>query len=156
MIKLTRIDDRLLHGQVAFTWTPALGADCLLIANDKVAKDEFLKTTMGLAKPANTKLLIKPVTEAAAILNDPRSANLKLLVLINSVKDAHVLANLVPEIISINFGGIRMREGARLISKAIAVTGEDIALIRELLDKGIELEVRQVPTESRQMVGELI
>ena len=38
MIKLTRIDDRLLHGQVALTWVPALGADCILIANDKVAK----------------------------------------------------------------------------------------------------------------------
>ena len=37
MIKLTRIDDRLVHGQVVFTWVPSLGVDCLLIANDKVA-----------------------------------------------------------------------------------------------------------------------
>ena len=55
MIKLTRIDDRLLHGQVAFTWTPALSADCIVIANDKVAKDEFLKMTLNLAKPASAR-----------------------------------------------------------------------------------------------------
>jgi PTS system mannose-specific IIB component/fructoselysine and glucoselysine-specific PTS system IIB component len=156
MIKLTRIDDRLVHGQVAFTWTPALGADCLLIANDKVAKDEFMKMTLGLAKPAGTKLLIKPVKEAAAYLNDEKSRNLKVLVLINSVKDAHTLAGEVPEIKSINFGGIRTKEGARLISKAVAINDSDVELISDMLCKGIELEIRQVPTDSKQMVAGLI
>ena len=41
MIKMTRVDHRLLHGQVAFTWIKAVGADCILIANDDVAKDEL-------------------------------------------------------------------------------------------------------------------
>jgi len=156
MIKLTRIDDRLVHGQVAFTWTPALGADCLLIANDKVAKDEFMKMTLGLAKPAGAKLLIKSVKDAAAYLNDEKNRNLKILVLINSVKDAHALVSDVPEIKSVNFGGIRTREGAKLISKAVAINDSDVELIRDMLSKGIELEIRQVPTDSKQMVEGLI
>jgi fructoselysine and glucoselysine-specific PTS system IIB component len=156
MIKLTRIDDRLLHGQVAFTWTPALGVDCLLIANDKVAKDEFMKMTISLAKPAGTKLLIKSIADAATFLNDEKSKNAKVLLLVNSVKDAYAMVNAVAEVKSVNFGGLRTKEGAKLISKAIAVNDDDIGLIRELLDKGIELEVRQVPTDSKQMVGDLI
>jgi PTS system mannose-specific IIB component/fructoselysine and glucoselysine-specific PTS system IIB component len=156
MIKLTRIDDRLVHGQVAFTWTPALGADCLLIANDKVAKDEFMKMTLGLAKPAGTKLLIKTVKDAAIFLNDEKSKNAKVLVLINNVKDAATLAAEVPEITTINFGGLRSKEGSKLISKAIAVNDEDIAVIREMLAKGFELEVRQVPTDNRQLIESLI
>lgn len=156
MIKLTRIDDRLVHGQVAFTWTPALGVNCLLIANDKVAKDEFLKMAMGLAKPAGTKLLIKSLSDAAAFLNDEKNSNLKILLIINSVKDAYALVNGVPEIKSVNFGGIRLKNGAKLISKAVAIDDEDITLVKELLDKGIELELRQVPTDTKQMVGSLI
>lgn len=156
MIKLTRIDDRLVHGQVAFTWTPALSADCLLIANDKVAKDEFMKMTLGLAKPAGTKLLIKSVNDAATFLNDEKSKNAKVLVLINSVKDAAALAAEVPEIITINFGGLRSKEGSKLISKAIAVNDNDITIIREMLAKGLELEVRQVPTDNKQLVASLI
>ena len=66
------------------------------------------------------------------------------------------MANEVPEIKSINFGGIRMINGTRLISKAVAVSDEDITLIKELLDKGIELELRQVPTEKKQLVESLI
>jgi fructoselysine and glucoselysine-specific PTS system IIB component len=156
MIKLTRIDDRLVHGQVAFTWTPALGVDCLLIANDKVAKDEFMKLTLGLAKPAGTKLLIKPINDAILFLNDDKSKNLKVLVIVNSVTDAAVLANDVAEIKSINFGGLRTKEGAKLISKAIAVNEQDISIIRELLNSGIELEIRQVPTDSKLLVENLI
>ncbi len=156
MIKLTRIDDRLLHGQVAFTWTPALGVDCILIANDKVAKDEFMKMTLGLAKPASTKLLIKSLEDSVTLLNDERSEHLKVLLLVNSVKDAYAMVKGIPEIKSVNFGGLRTKEGARLISKAIAVNDDDITLIRELLSKGIELEIRQVPTDSRQMVENLL
>jgi mannose/fructose/N-acetylgalactosamine-specific phosphotransferase system component IIB len=156
MIKLTRIDDRLVHGQVAFTWTPALGVDCLVIANDKVAKDEFMKMTLGLAKPAGTKLLIKSLKEAAAFLNDEQNKGLKVLLIINSVKDAAIMAAEVPEIKSINIGGIRLKDGAKLISKAVGVNDEDITLMHDLLNKGIELEIRQVPTDNKQMVKSLI
>ena len=145
-----------MHGQVAFTWTPALGADCILIANDKVAKDEFMKMTLGLAKPAGTKLLIRSLNDAALFLNDEKSKNLKVLLLVNSVKDAFAMVSGVAEIKSVNFGGLRTKEGAKLISKAIAVNDDDITIIREMLHKGIELEIRQVPTESRQMVEGLI
>jgi fructoselysine and glucoselysine-specific PTS system IIB component len=156
MIKLTRIDDRLVHGQVAFTWTPALSADCLIVANDKVAKDEFLKMTLNLAKPATAKLLIKSLADTVTFLNDARSKGLKILLIINSVKDAHTLANEVSEIQSVNFGGLRAKEGSKSISKAVAVSNDDITLIKEMLTKGIELEVRQVPTDKKVMIESLI
>jgi PTS system mannose-specific IIB component/fructoselysine and glucoselysine-specific PTS system IIB component len=156
MIKFTRIDDRLVHGQVAFTWVPSIGADCLIVANDKVAKDEFLKMTLNLAKPASAKLLIKSLADTVTFLNDPRSQPLKILLIVNSVKDASVLANELSEIQSVNFGGIRMKDGAKSISKAIAVNDDDIAVIKEMLGKGMELEVRQVPTDKKVLIETLI
>jgi fructoselysine/glucoselysine PTS system EIIB component len=156
MIKLIRIDDRLVHGQVSFTWTPSLGIDCLVVANDKVAKDDFQKMTLGLAKPAGVKLLIKSVADTVVFLNDEKTKSLKILVLINSVKDAHTLADGVADIHSINFGGLRAKEGAKVISKAIALTEGDIILIKELLQREIELEIRQVPSEEKQKVSALI
>lgn len=156
MIRLLRIDDRLVHGQVALTWTPAVGAECLVVANDKVAKDDFLRMTMNLAKPANVKLLTKSIADTVTFLSDERSRPMKILVLVNSVQDAAALSAALPEIRSINFGGIRMREGARPISKAIAVTDADVAVIRDLLAKGIGLEVRQVPTDEPRSIETLI
>ena len=68
MILLLRVDHRLLHGQVAFSWTQTLGADCILIANDAVAGDELRKTTMKLAKPQGVKLVIKDIKAAIEAL----------------------------------------------------------------------------------------
>src|SRR5580704_13808290 len=135
MIKLTRIDDRLVHGQVAFTWVPALGVDCLLVVNDRIAKDEFQKMALNLAKPVGTKLLIKTIGDAIAFLHDEKNGKLKILVLINSIRDAAALAAGVTEITSVNFGGIRSKEGSRLISKAIAITDDDIPVIQGMLNK---------------------
>ena len=63
-------DHRLLHGQVAFSWTTNLGADCILIANDGIMHDDLRKTTVKLSKPAGTKLVIKNIEDSiAAILS---------------------------------------------------------------------------------------
>ena len=156
MIKLTRIDDRLVHGQVAFTWVPSLGVDCLVVANDKVAKDDFLKMTMNLAKPPSARLLILTVENARIFLTDQKSRNLKVLLLVSSIHDASEMANNLPEIHSVNFGGIRMKEGAKLISKAIAISEEDITVINKMLEKGLELEIRQVPTDKKVMIKDLL
>jgi len=64
MIKMMRVDHRLLHGQVAFSWTSALSADCILIADDETASNELKKSAMKLAKPNGVKLVIKNVDEA--------------------------------------------------------------------------------------------
>src|ERR1700722_4899155 len=124
MLKLVRIDDRLVHGQVAFTWTPALSADCLVVANDRAAKDEFLRMTMGLAKPAGARLMILTVAAAVSYINDVQNKGQGLLVLVDSVKDAHALAEGVPEIRSINFGGIRVKPGAKPVTKAMTLSNE--------------------------------
>lgn len=156
MIKLIRIDDRLVHGQVAFTWVPSLGVDCLILANDKIVKDDFQKMTLGLAKPAGVKQLIKSIADTVVFLNDEKNAGLKILVLVNAVKDASTLADGVKDIRSINFGGLRAREGAKQISKAVALTEEDIVIIKELVRRDIELEIRQVPSDEKQKMSSMI
>lgn len=156
MLKLTRIDDRLVHGQVAFTWVPSLGVDCLIVANDKVAGDDFLKMTMNLAKPPSARLMILSLENAATFVNDPRSRNLKIMVIVSGVNDAFALARGIPEIQSINFGGIRIKDGARLISKAVALSAEEIEIANKMLENGLELEIRQVPTDKKIFVKDLI
>lgn len=63
MIKLCRVDHRLLHGQVAFSWSHALGADAILIASDEAASNEVRMKTMRLAKPVGIKLVIKSIDD---------------------------------------------------------------------------------------------
>lgn len=47
-ILLTRIDNRLIHGQVGVTWTMTLGANLILVADDEVAENELQKQLMAV------------------------------------------------------------------------------------------------------------
>ena len=73
MIKILRVDHRLLHGQVAFSWTGYLGANCILIASDTAVLDDLRKTTLKLAKPQSCKLIIKSVEESIEALNQGKA-----------------------------------------------------------------------------------
>lgn len=149
MLKLLRVDHRLLHGQVAFSWTQNIGADCILIANDDVPQNDIRKTTIKLAKPQGVKLVIKSIEDSIQALQSGVTDKYKLFIVVESVKDAKTLAEAYPEIQQINLGGIKVREGTRNISKAINVTPEEEELIKELVDKGIEVEIRQVPADKK-------
>lgn len=150
MIVLCRVDHRLLHGQVAFSWTNALGADAILIANDEVINDDMWKTTLRLAKPANVKLVIKNIYESIEAINSGVTDKYKLLVVVRTIEDAYTLASNCSQIKSINLGGTKKKEGYEQISNAIFVGENDKALISELQSKGIEVEIRQLASDSKQ------
>ena len=128
MIKICRIDHRLLHGQVAFVWCRSLNADAILIVSDAVAKDEMRMATMRLAKPAGVKLVVE------------------------NVQDAYDLVKACERIKSVNLGGSKIEENRRKLDTAFYVDDNDCRLLGELLDHGIELEIRQVPEEKKKIV----
>lgn len=105
MLKLVRVDHRLLHGQVAFKWVRNIGADCILIANDGVARDELRMTALRMAKPEGTKMVIKTIEEAAAALNSGVTDKYKLMVIVETIDDAYRLCGKVSAIKKINLGG---------------------------------------------------
>lgn len=149
MLKLLRVDHRMLHGQVAFSWTNNIDADCILIANDGVANDELRKTTMKLAKPQGIKLVIKNIADSITALNSGVTDKYKLFIVVESVEDAYKLTKNVSFIKSINLGGVKSKEGTKNISKAINLLPEEEEMLKELNEAGIEIEIRQLPTDTK-------
>ena len=46
MIVCLRVDERLIHGQVAMTWTKELKLNGLVVASDEAASNEIQKMTL--------------------------------------------------------------------------------------------------------------
>ncbi|MBD8932367.1 MAG: PTS mannose/fructose/sorbose transporter subunit IIB [Ruminococcus sp.] len=156
MIKLLRVDHRLLHGQVAMAWTQSLDSDCILIANDAVVNDNIRKTTMKLAKPNGVKLVMKNIEDSIAALNAGVTDKYKLFIVVESPKDAITLAEHCPQITHINLGGVKKLENGKQLSKTIWVTEEEEAGLKRLIEKGTEVEIRLVPDERKVNVDNLI
>ena len=156
MIVFSRLDHRLLHGQTAFAWMSAIDANCILVVGDKIADDELGKTALRLAKPMNVKLVIKGIKAAIEALNSEVTDSYKLFIIFEDVRALHACAKACADIKSINLGGTKSKEGSRQISKALHFDDEDLALLKELIDSGMELEIRQTPHEAKQYLKDLI
>ena len=156
MITLLRVDHRLLHGQVAFSWTQYVGADCILIANDSVPGDELRKTTIKLAKPPSVKLVIKNVNDSIEAIKSGVTDKYNLFIVVESVNDAWRIASAIDEIKSINLGGIKAKEGSKNISKAINLLPTEIEQLQQRVGKGGEVEIRQVPNDRKQLFTECV
>ncbi len=150
MIKLLRVDHRLLHGQVAFSWTGYLSANCILIANDDATKDDLRRTTLRLAKPANCKLIIKSIEESIQALNSGVADKYNLFIVVESVKDACELANRVDRIKTVNIGGLKAKEGTKPhpANHNINFTEIEIEMLKKLESRGTNVELRMVPNDS--------
>ena len=156
MITLLRVDHRLLHGQVAFSWTQYVGAECIFIANDNVPEDELRKTTIKLAKPPSVKLVIKNINDAIESIKSGVTDKYHLFIVVESVNDAWRIASAVQGIKSINLGGIKAKEGSKNISKAINLLPEEIEQLQQLVGKGVEVEIRQVPNDRKQLFAQCV
>lgn len=148
MIKLVRVDHRLIHGQVAFSWLKFLGADCILIASDELLKDELRMSGLRMAKPSTVKLVMKSMEDSIKALNSGVTDKYNLLVLCESVDDVYRLAKGSDRIKAINLGGTKSADNRKAISKAVHLSEQDIEKIKELVNEGIEVSVQMVPDDA--------
>lgn len=160
MISMVRIDDRLIHGQVAFVWTKHLGVNRIVVANDSIAKNDIQKMSLKMAAPDTVKCSILSVDAAADILNDPRSKELKILVVVNNPKDARILVNKVKDIPYINISNYgRLTNdlaSKRKITDTVYVTDEDVEEFNKIFKDGKKVEYQVVPTDSKKSMEELL
>lgn len=147
MIKLVRVDHRLLHGQVAFAWTKYLEADCILIASDDLMKDELRMAAMWMARPTGIKLVMKTIDDSVKALNSGVTDKYRLFILCENIEDVYRLCMQVPCIKKVNLGGMKNGADRKQVAKAIHVAENDIRLLKILDEKGIELEIRLVPND---------
>ena len=138
MIKLLRVDYRLVHGQVAISWSRHIGADCILVANDEVAKDEMRQSIEDSVKSIKSGVTDK----------------YKMFIVVNNIQDVERLAKEIPELNYVNLGVLPANENTKALSKAINVTSEDVKTLKKLLAKNIEIDIQQVPTEAITHVDE--
>lgn len=147
MIVMTRIDYRLLHGQVAFAWTNNLSANAILIANDAVAQDTFRKKTLQLAKPASAKLIFKSIEDSAKAIKSGVTDKYRVFIIVETINDAYRLAKLTPAIKLIDLGLANKTENSKNIAKSVYVTAADVRQLTDLENNGIKVVVKQAPND---------
>ncbi len=155
MIQQIRIDDRLLHGQVAYSWKAELAYQAVVIASDHVVEDKLRIQALKMAKPQGVKLAVRSIESAQKLLNDPRMEKVKVLVIVESPEDALSLYPLLEEKPLITLGGIQMKENREFFSPAVYLSPEAEQALDDLIELGAEIQVKQVPNEKTKYYQDL-
>ena len=141
-INHTRIDDRLIHGQIVTAWIADSKANTILVADDIVTKNAFQQTILKLAVPSGIKLIISTIDDAAKTINDPNSKG-EVLLIVRNPKCAYELLSKGVQIKSINVGNI---SNSKLL-QYIFVEPSDVEYLKKINQLGVQLDVRAIPND---------
>lgn len=162
MIKLFRIDERLIHGQIAIKWSRHTGVDSIVVANNRASENVMIQKSLKMAAPPGIKTVIKSLDAAVATLNDPRCEPLKVLVLVNSPEDALELVRRVKGIPFVNVGNYGRvapkkpgKERARFDNN-LYCDEDETAQFRELMACGLDCIYQTTPEEPAIPLQKLI
>ena len=138
VIGLARIDDRLIHGQVATRWTKETNVQRIIVVSDEVAADTVRKTLLTQVAPPGVTAHVVDVAKMIRVYNNPKYAGERVMLLFTNPTDVERIVEGGVKITSVNIGG------------------KDIEAFNKLNARGIELEARKVSTDQKLKMMDLI
>ncbi|WP_105588922.1 PTS mannose transporter subunit IIAB, partial [Cronobacter sakazakii] len=147
VIGLARIDDRLIHGQVATRWTKETNVSRIIVVSDEVAADNVRKTLLTQVAPPGVTAHVVDVAKMIRVYNNPKYAGERVMLLFTNPTDVERIVEGGVKITSVNIGGMAYRQGKTQVNNAVSVDEKDIEAFKKLNARGIELEVRKVSND---------
>lgn len=144
-ILLTRIDNRLIHGQVATQWNGTVGSNLILVANDEVAGNQMRQGLMDMAAPAGVQTRYFSLQKTIDVIHKA-SDKQKIFLICETPQDVLTLVEGGVPISKVNIGNMHMADGKRQVATTVAVDNDDVEAFKKLLDKGVELSIQRVPS----------
>ena len=144
----TRIDSRLIHGQVAGTWVPHIAPQTFIAASDNAAHDQLRKSLLLQVAPTSVKTNVLDIAKAGRVYNNPKYTGMKTMFVVESPVDVVRLLDEGVKINEVNVGGVTFKTGMVQLSDAVYASEEHLEAYRELIKRGVKLTVQQLPNHS--------
>ena len=155
-IVFARVDTRLLHGQVATTWTKAANPDRIIVCSDGVASDQLRKTMIIQAAPPGVHVHVVPIKKICEIAKDPRFGNTHAMLLFETPQDAlRAIEGGVP-VKKLNLGSMAHSVGKVVVTNALAMDQNDVDTLEKIKAKGVDFDIRKVPADKAESYDAII
>ena len=155
-VKLARIDDRLIHGQVILGWVPSVKPDRIVVANDRVAGSDWERKFYSSCVPPEVNVSFATVAEAARQISADLFQTEQLIVLLESAQDTLALIGGGVDLKEVNVGGLHYREGSVELLPFVFLVHEERNALRELVKRGVTLSAQDVPSNPAKIINSLV
>ena len=155
-LSLVRIDDRLIHGQVVLGWARVLKPDRIVVANERIAQNQWERKFYAASVPPHIKASFLTLDETVVDLLNNLYQDESVLILFESVKDIHTVVEKGVKLEEINVGGLHYRQGAQELLPYVFLTQEDRRLLRDLVKQGVTLLAQDIPGNSPTNLNSMV
>ena len=149
-ILLTRIDNRLVHGQVGVTWTSTIGANLLIVVDDEVAKDELQQKLMGITADTYGFGIRFFTVEKTISIIAKAAPHQKIFIICRTPAIVRQLAEGGVPLKDVNVGNMHFSEGKKQISSKVYADENDLNDLRTLKKRGINVFIQDVPGDTKE------
>lgn len=151
-ILLTRIDNRLVHGQVGVTWTSTLGANLLIVVDDDVAKDEIQQKLMTMtADTYDFGIRFFSVEKTINIISKA-APHQKIFLICRTPATVRLLVEGGVPLKDVNVGNMHFSEGKRQISSKVYINDQDLADLQFIKNHNINVFIQDVPGNQKENI----
>ena len=142
-----RIDERLIHGQVAGIWAPSLHTQRIIVINDEAAADTLQKSSLRMAAPTSMRLSVLPVESAAKNIRSGKYGKQRLFLVFKNPTDVLRYLKAGGKLTHANVGNMSYKEGSKDITKSIKVLEEEIDVFESIAAMDINVTAQLVPND---------
>lgn len=146
-ISLTRIDARLVHGQVATAWTRGLGADNIVVVDDETADDDFVVDILNMALPQGVKLDVYHVEDAAKLWKENGFPSGKTILLFKTVAGAYAGFKAGIDYKELDLGQAPKIKDRINVCGTVCMNRDEFNKLCEIEDAGVKVYFQAVPYE---------
>ena len=153
-ILLTRIDNRLVHGQVGVTWVKSLGANLIVVVDDVAANSDVEKQLMEVvAKSSGVGIRFFTIEHTINIIHKA-SPNQKIFIVCKTPETVKKLIDGGVPIKEVNIGNMHFSEGKKQISSKVYVDNQDLSDLKFIKHHGVNIFIQDVPSEAKESIPE--
>lgn len=149
-IKLVRIDFRLIHGQIVNKWIKVKQCNRIIVIDDTLAKNDFMKKVYIMAAPPGVKVDIFTIDEAVKEWQKDQFGNGELLILFKNVSSAAMCYKKGFHYSALQIGGLGAAPGRKLVFGPITLDKADFDSLIDLQEQKVKIIFHQVPDEKSE------
>ena len=156
-LEFSRIDDRLIHGQVVTQWIKQYNkVQHILVVDDKTAADPFMGKMFSYLVPSGITIENRTIDEAAELLNAEGGLE-KPTMLIAKVPDTiKALRDKGCQIDYFNIGGMGLTGDRKKFFQNISMSPSEEEVIKSMIDDGVKVEIQIIPAQGCYNVADLL
>lgn len=144
-IELTRIDYRMIHGQVITRWIKQFNINEIVAIDTPLSQDDFMQDVFKMAAPAGVKINIYSVEESVEKQKAGAFDSNRCLLLFKNVQSIYDAVSAGLDLKQIQIGGLGGGAGRKAVNNAITLDRKDADQLLELQSQGIEIYLQTTP-----------